>query len=289
MKKVLFLAIAALAYVGAANAQNLTGTALGTSLKAAGFDTTASVNVIQGAGAITYKLTVGGTYEFKAISTNWETALGTDWANVVKGSNLVFTGAATVGVPDYSVAAAITAAHGAQSVATITGAAALPTLTVTETSYAADGSVGCSEVAIANFNAATAPLAGITVTNPNTIQCTAANADITIATTGSDSKWIKYTLVKNVGSGDADVWGTKVADGGLTSAYQKLTDGSVKVTIPAAIFSTVGKYTLTVTKIWDKYSYEAVNRETLQTDISQVATITLMPKPTPTLKTNAIQ
>jgi hypothetical protein len=108
MKKVLFFAVAALAYVGATNAQyTVTPVGAGTvavdmpAIPTVGIvsvgpaDTTGTKVIAYGAdiAAITdIRMTTGGEYDFHIWGTNWadNNFLGTDWANVIDGSRLYF-------------------------------------------------------------------------------------------------------------------------------------------------------------------------------------------------------
>lgn len=96
MKKVLFLAVAALAYVGAANAQTIAD--YGTAYPTANVITTTSLATVAGGQvnglpATPIKMTATAAYDFQAASTDWTnatTALGADWSSYIKGSKLYF-------------------------------------------------------------------------------------------------------------------------------------------------------------------------------------------------------
>jgi len=176
MKKVLFLAIAALAYAGSANAQALAYSTGGTYPTANAVSATSLVALVSGVATqdatngntSPIKMTTGGTYQFSSTSTDWATILGGTWASTISGSIIKFKASPATTDAVYAEVAALSGASttDGESKHITSGTADAFDLTITPTS--ALTSFTFEEVAI-KFGQTT--LGAFTTSYANSVGC----------------------------------------------------------------------------------------------------------------------
>jgi hypothetical protein len=279
MKKSLFLSFAALAIAGSVSAQTLDGS--GVALASQGVK---SYAVTTADLSQTFKLTYGGTYSFEIDRTDWATSIGSAWAGVIKGSRVAISGA-TEGTKTITDASNIQTTSGTLQTATVALTAptsgTLGDLTFVETVYDVNDAPGsCNRIITATFALQAVPT--IALTDGKNVLCATKDQGITYTSTGAGSSTVKYTLQRlNADGTTTDIYIDKYV--ALTTS-----NGSGTFTVQTSDITSVGKYTLTVTEIIDQYLVEASNAAALGTvSASNTATFTLLPSPTPTLKTSA--
>jgi hypothetical protein len=268
MKKVLFLAIAALAYAGSTNAQ--------TEIAALPAIATDSALKYDGTAIATYRMTNGGTYNFVAKGTSWGAAynLGATWATYIKGSRLDFKfGTATTNDA-------------------VSGIGTDQTLSLTGLSLTANDVITFSETIIDLSDAElcnTTKTYNVTVTNKPTITltaskalCSPASVPVSIAYNNDNEDYYFRASLSRTGSSPA----TKLFTN--TNQYFSVTDATDGTwNLFSVTGSTPGTYTLTIDEVYDEVSVNATNNSTLGTGSS--VSFAIIPTPRPTLATTAVQ
>jgi hypothetical protein len=290
MKKVLFLAVAALAYVGAANAQTtLDGS--GTAIVSQG-----SKSYVASSGDLSqiFNLTRTGTYDFYLDRTDWSSltapGIGTNWNSVINGSIVTFSGAtesspAVVFTDDatYPIASAGYKGEGKYEI-TAPSTGTLTNAEWTETVYDLNSKPACGVKITASFTLKDVPT--ISITDSKDVICLnsiTGSFSIPYTSTGQGSSTVKYTLSKvspSTGT-SGDIYADKYV-------ALDISNGTSSFSIQQTDISSVGLYTLTLTEIMDEYLVEASNASPIGAlSSNNKATFTVMPSPVPTLKSSA--
>lgn len=307
MKKVLFFALAALAYSGSASAQTTAtwSTALPTIPTGdAIYDATAA-NILTGGSATTgtFFATKGGTYNFLGKGTDWTT-----YAAGISKSTLTYafvgTDLTTTTTP---LSKDITAADWASSAnnrfsidvtvksSATSGSAVTFKETVTDNSSTPVVS-DCGDLLTFNVYPVEVPnISSITVDKTTVCANTYASDDpkLTLTWGGSydpsktptdgtvtgisPSLWVQFDITKN---GSAITGGKPyVKITGNTTTEDKL------ISLDESLFKNVGVYTFKAVHVWDTYSYYANNSTAINSTVpATTITIAVLPKPTPTLQ-----
>lgn len=291
MKKVLFLAIAALAYVGIANAQPTAGT-LSTQSDITLFTDGAINTAIYASPATeaTVRTTTGGSYSFKVTTTDWNTELNLVspdvFTNYILGSTMKVTSGSGVGaLAETSKSSKVTTTV---TYAPVPATTASPDkLTFTETAYDLAGTAMCTAVNEV-VNITILPKQDVTVTLNKKAFC---ESDLATVYPQIDIKWkntlkSQFNLAITGPSGftftTADYKTTTAADvsgwslGGLTWATSPVA-GQYKFTV-SNVLDEVGAEATTVADVYGTVTYAATGQ-----------TFIIMPSPKPTLTTSTIK
>lgn len=277
MKKVLFLAIAALTYAGAANAQTAGA------LPAAAADITLYTAGVVDALGNTIRTTEGGTYSFSLTSTNWNTALSvSDYTLYLNGSTVKMSATSGASFAETSKGSNVT------SSIPYTGPAANDVLTFTETAYDLSNATMCTPTDL-TVNVTALPVQDATVTLDKKAFCLNSIAP-TIAIDFTNNSIPTQFTFELVGP-DA---GSSVAAAAYHSTGDIATWNLATIGTWATTGKKAGNYTINITNIFDEVGAEASNVSSIYgtADFGTASvhkTFVILPNPTPTLKSSAIR
>lgn len=284
MKKVLFLAIAALAYVGIANAQPTTGTlttASDTKLYTAGILDAA----FSPATVATVRATTGGEYNFVIAGTNWNTVLGlsgtgTDtYTTFMLGSTLKLTSSSSTLLAETAPGNALS------NTVTYTTPAADDILTLTETGYKTAGVTLCAAtVEVTNVDVQAKQDAAVSLNATTFCASALVTTFPTISVDFTNNFNTQFALSITGPTGFTAMSASSFKNNGDITSW---TLGSLSwpVTSPA------GKYTITVSNVLDEVGVEATNASSLYGTVTYPngQEFVIIPSPKPTLTTTAIK
>jgi hypothetical protein len=284
MKKVLFLAIAALAYAGSVNAQTVrTPNTL---------PTEATISILAADGTtplgLTFRMTNGGTYDFKGTGTDWSATdmLGANWGTAINGSRLNYTTTSAANWTPTPVSNSGVAKNSPTLDLTDVSITASTNLTFTETIVdKADADLTCTSSKTFVLTAIDKPTLTVTMTNLAYCSPTAIPVKMDYNNTGLD--YIFRAQLARVG-------GASPSTNLFTNADQyfdvaNVADGDWDViSYCGGATPVAGTYTLSFDEVYDEVSVNAGNKGSLGTVTSSI-TFAILPSPKPTLTTTAIK